>query len=177
MEEKKAVTEKPINIKKVFVEKNPNLARIMPGFIFRYIDRILQTDFLNHIFTEHGHLKGIDFIEKAVIEFNVKERVYGYENIPDSGRFIFASNHPLGGFDALLLMKYVDKKLGELKFLTNDILMAIPNLSQMFIPVNKHGTTSREAAKILNNSEKIYIPTSLLELLYHFRIIPFSFVS
>lgn len=124
----------------------------MPGFVFRTINRILHTDFLNQIFTEHGHLKGIEFIDEAVKQFNVKEKVYGFENIPGSGRFIFASNHPLGGFDALLLMKYVDKKLGELKFLTNDVLMAIPNLSPMFIPINKHGTNSREAAKILNET-------------------------
>lgn len=124
----------------------------MPGFVFRYIDRILHTDELNYIFTEYGHLKGIEFIDAAVKHFNVIEKVNGFENVPETGRFIFASNHPLGGFDALLLMKYVDKKLGKLKFLTNDVLMAIPNLSPMFIPINKHGTTSRDAARILNET-------------------------
>ncbi len=152
MEEQKTVAEKPINIEKVFAEKNPKLARMMPGFVFRYINRLLHTEFLNHIFTEYGHLKGIDFIDETVKQFNVKEKIYGYENIPDKGRFIFASNHPLGGFDGLLLIKYVDKKLGKLKFLTNDVLMAIPNLSPLFIPVNKHGGNSRDAAQILNKT-------------------------
>jgi len=152
VEEQQKITEKPINIRKVFREKNPKLARIMPGFVFRYIDHILHTEFLNYIFTEHGHLKGIEFIDKAVSEFNVREQIYGYDNIPDSGKFIFASNHPLGGFDALLLMKLVYRKLGKLKFLTNDVLMAIPNLSSMFIPINKHGSNSREAARLLNET-------------------------
>jgi putative hemolysin len=49
-------------------------------------------------------------------------------------------------------MKYVDQKLGKLKFLSNDILMNITNLSPMFIPVNKHGTNSREAARLLNQT-------------------------
>ena len=152
MEEQQIKPEKPINIRKLFREKNPKLARFIPEFVYRYIDKILQTEVLNHIFTEHGHLKGIEFVNSAILEFNIKEKVHDYENVPDSGRFIFASNHPLGGFDALLLMKLVDKKLGELKFLTNDVLMAIPNLSPMFIPINKHGTNSRDAARILNET-------------------------
>lgn len=152
MEEQQKVSEKPINIRKVFRGKNPKLAKIMPDFVFRFLDRILQTEFYNFLLMNNGAVQGIDFVEGTIIEFNVKEKVFGYENIPDSGRFIFASNHPLGGFDAVLLMKYVHKKLGELKFLTNDVLLAIPNLKPMFIPINKHGSNSREAARILNET-------------------------
>ncbi len=152
VQKQKSIAEKPIDIRKVFREKNPNLAKIMPDFVFRYIDRILQTDFLNYIFTEYGHLTGIEFVDEAVKEFNIREQIHGYENIPNTGRFIFASNHPLGGFDALVLMKLVHKKLGKLKFITNDVLMAIPNLSPMFIPVNKHGSNSRDAARVLNET-------------------------
>jgi len=97
-------------------------------------------------------MKGNDFVDQAVSEFNVKEHIYGFDNIPESGRFIFASNHPLGGFDSLLLMKYVSKKLGNLKFLSNDVLMGIPSLSYMFIPVNKHGANSRDAAVRLDQA-------------------------
>jgi putative hemolysin len=145
-------TFKPINIRELFIKKNPGLARIMPGFVFRYIHNLLHIDFVNDFILRNGHLKGIAFVDQAVTEFNVKEHIYGLENIPDPGRFIFASNHPLGGFDSLLLMKYVNKKLGKLKFLSNDVLMGIPSLSYMFIPVNKHGTNSREVARLLDNA-------------------------
>ena len=143
-------TFKPINIKEIFIKKNPGLARIMPGFAFNYIHRLLHIDFINDFILRNGHLKGIDFVDQGVTEFNVKEHIYGFENIPETGRFIFASNHPLGGFDSLLLMKYVNKKLGKLMFLSNDVLMGIPSLSYMFIPVNKHGNNSREVAKALD---------------------------
>lgn len=152
MKEQKKDIEKPINIEKVFMEKNPRLAKLMPRFIFSFINRVLHVDFLNAIFTRNGHLKGIEFVNKAIQDFKVTEKVYGFENIPGSGKFIFASNHPLGGFDSLLLMKYVEKKLGNLRFLTNDVLMAIPNLNSMFIPINKHGSNSREAAKLLSET-------------------------
>ena len=154
MEETIVNTFKPLNIKEIFMDKNPGLAKIMPGFVFRLIHRILHIDFINDFILRNGHLKGIDFVDQGVTEFNVKEHIYGFENIPESGRFIFASNHPLGGFDSLLLMKYVNKKLGNLKFLSNDVLMGIPSLSYMFIPVNKHGSNSREVSITLEKAYK-----------------------
>ena len=161
MEEKRIEKFKPVHIKEIFIEKSPGLAKIIPGFVYRYITRLLQLDFLNDILVRNSHLMGIDFVDQVVHEFNIKDQIYGYENIPDKGRFIFASNHPLGGFDSMLIMKYVDKKLGKLKFLTNDILMNIPNLRPMFVPVNKHGGHSRNAAKALidvyNSDEQILV--------------------
>jgi len=152
---------KPIDIKEVFLQKSPRLAKVIPGFVYSYISRILQLEFINDFLERNGHLKGIDFVDQVVYEFNVKEHIFGYENIPDSGRFIFASNHPLGGFDGMLLMKYVSQKLGKLKFLANDILMTIPNLSDMFVPVNKHGGHSREVARALidtyNSDQQILV--------------------
>ena len=106
-------TFKPINIRELFLIKNPGLSRFMPGFVFRFIHNLLHIDFINDFIARNGHLKGIAFVDQAVAEFNVKEHIYGLENIPESGRFIFASNHPLGGFDSLLLMKYVNKKIGR----------------------------------------------------------------
>jgi putative hemolysin len=152
VEDKITNTFKPLNIREIFMEKNPGLAKIMPGFVFRYIHRILHIDFINDFLARNGHLVGNSFVDQAVTEFNVKEHIYGFDNIPESGRFIFASNHPLGGFDSLLLMKYVYKKLGNLKFLSNDVLMGIPSLSYMFIPLNKHGNNSRQVVMALEEA-------------------------
>ncbi len=151
-EEKEDKAFKPIDIRQIFTEKNPRLARLIPGFIYRYFTRILHLDYINAFLQKHGHLKGIDFVDKVVEDFNVTEHIHNPENIPDSGRYIFASNHPMGGFDSLLLMKNVDKKLGKLKFLANDILMSVPNLSPVFVPVNKHGGHPRKAARQLSEA-------------------------
>jgi len=143
---------KPIDMKEVIASKSPGLAKMIPGFVYRYLRRIMHIDFVNDLLKRYGHLEGVDFVNEAITEFNVKEHLYGLKNIPDSGRFIFASNHPLGGFDGLLLMKTVDKKLGKPRFLINDILMNIPQLKSMFVPVNKHGGHSRDAAKLLEET-------------------------
>jgi putative hemolysin len=152
VEEEKAVPFKPINIKEVFMTKNPQLARLMPGFAYRFINSIMQINYVNKILERHGHLRGTAFINKVVEEFNVKLYLHGIKNVPESGRFIFASNHPLGGFDGMLLLKAVDERIGKPRFLSNDILMNIPQLKSLFVPLNKHGGHSREAVRILGET-------------------------
>ncbi len=152
MEEEKNNPFKPINIREVFASKNPTLARVIPGFVYRYINRIMHIEFVNDLLLRNGHLKGTAFVDQMVKEFNVKRHLHGLENIPEAGKFIFASNHPLGGFDGLLLLKTVDEKLGNPQFLTNDILLNIPQLRNVFVPVNKHGGHSRDAARQLSDA-------------------------
>jgi putative hemolysin len=152
VEEEKNNPFKPINIREVFASKNPTLARVIPGFVYRYINRIMHIEFVNDLLLRNGHLKGTAFVDQMVKEFNVKRHLHGLENIPEAGKFIFASNHPLGGFDGLLLLKTVDEKLGNPQFLTNDILLNIPQLRNVFVPVNKHGGHSRDAARQLSDA-------------------------
>lgn len=153
-EEKQKEAYKPIVVKEMFASKSPRFAKLVPGFVYRYITKILHLDFMNDFLERNGELRGIDFVEKGIEEFHMTEYVHNAENIPDSGKYIFASNHPLGGFDSLLLMKNVEERLGKLKFLANDILMTVPNLAPVFVPVNKHGGHAREAAKTLAKAYK-----------------------
>lgn len=152
---------KPIRIRDVFAAKSPGLAKFIPGFAYRWLNNILHLDEVNTFLKKYGHLQGIEFVDKIVEEFNVHEFVHNQKNIPESGRYIIASNHPLGGFDGMLLMKNVEARLGAFKFLANDILLNIPQLSPVFVPVNKHGGHVREAAKKLsecyNSDDQILI--------------------
>jgi putative hemolysin len=143
---------KPIDIREVFMQKNPRMARMMPGFIFRMIHRIMRLDFMNNFIVKYGHLKGMDFVTASVADFEVEEEVVGIDHVPATGSYIFAANHPLGGFDALLLMKNVNERLGKLKFLVNDVLLTIRPLKPLFVPVNQYGTNSREAARIMRET-------------------------
>jgi putative hemolysin len=134
-----------VDIRKVFKEKSPAIARMLPGFIYSYLERIIHQDYINWFLEKYGHLYGQDFAEAAIKEFQVKVILRGEENLPEKGRFIFAGNHPLGGFDGLMLFYYVSKKYPKAIFLVNDILMNIRNLEEIFIPINKHGSQSRES--------------------------------
>ncbi len=143
---------KPINVREVFLNKNPKLARKLPGFVYRYINRIMHIDEINEILINHGNEKGIEFANSMVKHFNVHQTLIGLENIPASGRFIFASNHPLGGFDSLLIMSNLDRILGNVVTLVNDILMNIPQLHPIFVPVNKHGGHSKDVIRKIHEA-------------------------
>jgi len=146
--------EKPIqvNIRKLFQNKNPKLARLIPGFIFRYLEKIAHQDEVNDFLRKHGSKTGVDFAKASIEEFNIKLEICGKENIPLNGRYIFASNHPLGGFDGLVLVSVLNDYYKETRFLVNDLLMAIPQLRPIFLPINKHGSHSREAAQIIEDA-------------------------
>lgn len=143
---------KPINIREVFLKKNPKLAKKLPGSVYRYINRIGHIDEINVLLAHHGNEQGIEFANSMVKEFNVHQTLVGRENIPPSGRFIFASNHPLGGFDSLLILGNLQRWLGETITLVNDILMNIPQLRPVFVPLNKHGGHPKEIIRQLDET-------------------------
>jgi len=157
---------KPIYIKKVFEQKNPKLTKLIPDFIFRYLRRIIHQDDINDFVKLHGNKKGIEFANSFLEFANISFNVNGTENLPTDGKCIFASNHPLGGPDGIILISYLGEKY-NIKFPVNDILMNIKNLSNIFLPINKHGSQARQAAIELNNafqsdSQIIIFPAGLV---------------
>jgi putative hemolysin len=148
--ERNSVTK--IDIRRVFREKNPRMAKLIPGFIYRYLEIILHQDDINGYLERHGHKGGMEFIEAAFEEFNVKMEIRGKENLPENGRFIFVSNHPLGGFDGIMLIHLLRSKYHNVIVFVNDILMNIKNLEEFFIPINKHGGQSRDSVRIIEDT-------------------------
>lgn len=130
---------KPIVLKELIQEKNRKLAERIPGFVYSLLNKILHIREINEIIDRHGDKKGIEFIAECFAYFDIKFEFRGTENLPEGGRFIFASNHPLGGFDGLMLIYGVNKFLGPSLFLVRDELTKIPQLKELFIPINKYG--------------------------------------
>jgi putative hemolysin len=142
--------EKFIDIEKVIAEKNPRLLKTLPGFAINYIKRVIHQDQINAFITEHGDKYDFDFIEKIIQEFGVQVETKGIENVPQQGGIVIASNHPLGGLDALAMMHMLSKKRKDMRFIVNDILLSFKNLKALFIPVNKHGKSGVESVKMIN---------------------------
>lgn len=142
-------TPKQIDIKDILHEKSPKLAKWIPGFIIKYLKKIGHENLINELIINHGHLQGFDFSEALIKHFNVTIETEGEDSLPKNGKYIFVSNHPLGGFDGHIIMLLIGKIYGKFqyKFLVNDILMNLTNLKDVFIPVNKHGRQGVELAK------------------------------
>lgn len=136
--------EKFIDVRKVIYKKNPGLLKWMPGFLIKYIQRIIHEEESNLIMEKWGHLYGLDFVDMLIEEFGVQVRMTGEEHIPLDRSVIFASNHPLGGLDGIALMHVLGKHRQDIQFLVNDILLNIDNLGPLFVPVNKHGPQGRQ---------------------------------
>ena len=155
-----------IDVENVLYSKNPALARTIPGFVINYLKRIVHQDELNEFLGKWGHLRDAELIEAGLKHFDIKFKVIGSENIPESGRFIFVSNHPLGGLDGLVFIYELSKHFPNIKFPVNDILTNIRNLSGIFLPINKHGAQAKDAAIKIedaysSDSQILYFPAGL----------------
>jgi putative hemolysin len=152
-----------IDVEKVLYSKNPGLRKVMPKFIVNYLKKIVHQDDLNSFLEKSGHLKDAELIDAGLKYFGIKARIYGTENIPLEGRYIFVSNHPLGGLDGVVFIHELSKFYRDIKFPVNDILTNIENLSGIFLPVNKHGPQGKEAARGIeeayaSDSQILYFP-------------------
>jgi len=155
-----------IDVDKVLRSKNPSLARVIPGFVIRYLKRVIHQDEINVFLVQSGHLRDAALVAEFLRHFGVTYSVHGSENIPATGRYIFVSNHPLGGLDGVVFINELSKRFPDIKFPVNDILTYIENLSGIFLPVNKHGSQGREATKRIEDayaseSQILYFPAGL----------------
>ncbi len=147
--------DKPLlDIKRVIANKNPKLADRIPKFVYDYLGRLIHQKELNHIFSTaiDNDITGTRFATYALSELGTKYEAHGLENIPDSGRFIFASNHPLGGLDAMVMIDCISKRFPNLKFIVNDVLMHIAPMKEIFLPINKFGRQSQEYARSIREN-------------------------
>lgn len=159
-------TEKFIDVEKVIGGKSVRLLKVLPRFVIRYLKRIIHEDEINLILSQHGQKQGVEFIDAVLKLMEVTYRVEGIENISAEGRYLFASNHPLGGLDGIILIHLLGQKYPDVKFPVNDLLMHLAQLHSVFIPVNKHGAQLSENARLLeqayaSNTQILYFPAGL----------------
>ncbi len=160
------ISERTIDVEKVFRSKSSRLADWMPGFVYKYLRRVIHEDEINKALFDNRDKYGLDFIRAILDQFGAKLVSHGIENIPETGKYIIASNHPLGGLDGLALMQTVGEVRNDIVFPVNDLLLFLPNLRELFIPINKHGSNSENFRTIHNtfSSGKIilFFPAGLV---------------
>ena len=141
-----------LDVEKILQDKNPGLYRVLPGFLVRYLKKIVHQDELNSFLKNHGDKRDFEFLAAIISEFKPKVSIEGLENIPETGGAVIAANHPLGGLDAIALMHMIGEKRKDLKYLVNDILMNIKPLENLFVPINKHGRNSTSGLGTINST-------------------------
>jgi putative hemolysin len=175
-----------VDVEGILKAKNPALAKKLPRFLIRYLKRIVHQDEVNSFMEANRENYNLDFVDSVIKYMDLKIVVKGFENVPKSGRFVFAANHPLGGLESIVLMKVISEKFSDFTFVVNDILMVLTPLSGLFVPINKHGSQSREGLNRINeayssNRQLLYFPAGLVSRKIKGKIIDLkwqkSFVS
>ena len=137
-----------IDISQVLRERLPRHARFVPRFVVRWLERLICQDEINSLLRKIDDRRDVEAARCVLDELGIKLDVHGIGNLPtEEHRCIFVSNHPLGGLDGLALIALIGQKYnGRIRFMVNDLLMAITPLQGIFLPVNKYGRQSRAAA-------------------------------
>ena len=114
-----------------------------PRFVINYLKRIVHEDIFNRFFSAHPDLKNYDFIREVIGPnlLNTSVSVSGTENLPQDGRPVcFASNHPLGGLDGMILALYLGEQRNyNVRVIVNELLMYLTPLQGIFVPVHVSG--------------------------------------
>lgn len=138
-----SITREHINLERMIGSKNPKLLRCIPKFVMRWFKKLLHLDKINEEIYNQRHLDGPQFAKFVVEDFlNVKIEITNPENIPYSSRALLVANHPIGSIDGMSLIKIVGEKRDDILFPVNDMLCALLNFRDVFVPINKYGRNS-----------------------------------
>lgn len=144
-----------INLHEILRRRMPRKAgRFVPGFLIGCLERIVRQKELNEMLRAGYPLRGSAFARRMLEYLDITVEVKGLDRLPSGGRFMFASNHPLGGLDGIALISVLGERYGDgnVRFLVNDMLMNVEPLRDVFLPINKFGSQSRGAATAINAS-------------------------
>lgn len=135
-----------IEVRKLIADKNPTLLKWLPGFVINWVERIIHQDRINEFMWKHKDTDAFEFCEAAVKELSLGLSISGVENIPKHPEScIFVANHPFGGMDAITIIHLLKDIRPDIKFIVNDLLMAIGNLKGRFVGVNKVGKSASQS--------------------------------
>ncbi|OFY11220.1 MAG: hypothetical protein A2W93_08880 [Bacteroidetes bacterium GWF2_43_63] len=160
------MSERTIDVRQLVRDKNPRLERLLPGCIIRYLRKILHEKEINETLFLNREKKGIELVNAVLKDFGVSININGIENLNSQQRFLLVANHPLGGLDGLALIETVGRVKPPIRFPVNDFLLYLPNMRELFIPINKVGGQSSSGVRALeeafaSNDNILYFPAGL----------------
>lgn len=143
-----------IDLDAVVRDRLPRHYRYIPKFLIRRLARMICQDEMNEMLRRCAGKRDAEFCRGVLDHLNITYSVNGQQNLnPENRRVILVSNHPLGGLDGMILIDLITAVYGApVKFIVNDLLMAIEPLNGVFLPINKHGRQSREAFRLIDQA-------------------------
>ena len=144
-----------IDVDGVLRQRIPRYYRYIPRFIIKWLERTICQDRMNELLEKNKSKTNAEFCAGVLEDLNISYEVIGEENLPpvENRRVVIVSNHPLGALDGMTMIDYITKRYGgNVKFVVNDLLMAIKPLNGVFLPINKHGKQSRNSSNAIDEA-------------------------
>ncbi len=139
-----------INVEAQIRNSNSELLKRLPRFVVKVLAKLSYQIEINRILTKYEDAVGIDFLPKILEELNIHVEIEGLENLPESEKCFFVSNHPFGIADGLILTHTIASKYGEFKAIVNEVFVLIPQLRPLIAAVNVFGTNPKEYLQSLD---------------------------
>jgi putative hemolysin len=139
-----------INIEKIIRKSESKFVRSLPKSVIKIIKKVIHQDELNVTINRSRSKSGIPFINDVLNYWRIKIEVIGSENVPESGRFVFVANHPVGGIDALSFLSTIYRFFPNVISPSNQLFNYIPNLHPVILGVNVFGINTKETVEKFN---------------------------
>lgn len=135
-----------IDVGGVLASRLGGKARFVPRFLVRWLEKLICQDQLNQLLESNYPLRGAEFCDGVLCDLDVTIDIRNENLLPADPRCIIVSNHPLGGLDGMSMISWLSRHYNRpVRFVVNDLLMAVEPLTDCFVPVNKHGRQSRSS--------------------------------
>ena len=141
-----------ISVQGVFEAKAPKLNKWIPKSLVRWLSRTVHEEEINHVLETYDTGDPFAFLRGFFSYVGVTYETVGLDKLDRNGRYIFASNHPFGGMDGMMLAERIGMYFGDVRVIVNDILMYLDPLRGIFVPVNKHGRQKGDYANAFNET-------------------------
>jgi putative hemolysin len=131
--------------------------------LLQQLAKVNRFERIEQLAARNAHLAGLAFVEAILRQLDCRYLVDDVERevIPESGRCLIVANHPLGGLDALALLKCVGDVRRDVAIVANDVLSQIDSLGSLLLPVRIMGgkptAASLEAVQQALEMEKAVI--------------------
>ena len=156
-----------IDVDKVLRDKAPGLRKWLPGFVVNWLKRKLHEQEINDAMVIMKDLYGVDFNNKGLDILGAKLESINHHNVPKTGAILIAANHPLGGLDGMSLIRSVAQIRPDVRFFVNDVLLQLKNYGDVFVGINKVGSTSARSLRtmedvLMSQDAVLFFPAGLV---------------
>ncbi len=136
------------DLRDLFHEKNPAMARRLPGPAYALLERLAHQDEINHGLYAVRDTPCRQFPARVLEYLGVNCDVRGASPPWPAERPIFAVNHPLGAIDGLAMLSWMLGHYPDVQVPVNDVLARIPYLAPFVTPIDKYRSRRASAYRL-----------------------------